>query len=454
MSAVLASDEAAPAAGARHVGDAGAVEAALRPGLNGVAIPCAGVAQLGELTPTGRPGGQGRVYRPQFPPAELERAPVVVKLYRHPPPPAAVEVLRAMIAWSHSLPEPERGRLHGLTAWPLAIVTGAQGAPAGIVMPDLTPRFAVPFTMPSGRRQDVLLSLEHLLGDDGYLFARGLDVALSTTLRLRVAERVSRALAFLHAHAIVVSDIAPNNLLVSFGRVGPPVSFIDCDSMVFGGRQALPAVQTTDWQLPSEFSEPTGTRAADAYKLGLIVLRLLARSHDARAIAPHRRHVPDELRELLTRALSREALLRPAAAEWQQALERASARPAVDALYPGPLSRRVARSGVVVAPAVPAGALGATGASRGSSGPARAPGRSLGPRPAPRRRSRGGLSALALVWVAIGAIMLTLLLARLFAAAIPTSDTSQFQGAGGPTSGFTIVPGGGDRGGGGGQFGP
>jgi hypothetical protein len=413
----------------------------------GVASPCAvalvALAELGSLTPTGRPGGQGRVYLPQHAPPGLGPAPVVVKLYRRAPPAAAVDVLGDMIAWSHRLPEAERMRLHGLTAWPLAIVGGLEGVATGIVMRDLTGRFAVPFTMPSGRRQDVLLSLEHLLSDDGYLPARGLGFVPDTVIRLRVAERISRALAFLHDRAIVVSDIAPNNLLISFGRLGPPVSFIDCDSMVFRGRQALATVQTTDWQLPRELDEAPGTRAADAYKLGLIVLRLLARSHDARAIAPHRRHVPAELRELLARALGPEPALRPAAGEWQRALELAGGRPQLGSLYPGPLVR--ARRATATAPPPAAVTPAWPGSRAGAPAPAgRPPGRGVatgGHRPA-----RNGLTPLALVWVAIGAVLLTLVLARMFAAAIPVSQTPQFgNGGGAPASGFYVVP---DRGGG------
>lgn len=390
-----------------------------------VEIPRIGVADLGALTPVGRAGGQGRVYRPA---RALGAVPVVVKLYRHAPAPEAVDVLGDMIAFSHQLPDPSRARLHRLTAWPLAIVTDAHDAPAGIVMRDLTARFTVPFIMPSGRRSDVLLSLEHLLGDDGYLSARGLDVALGTVLRLRVAERVCQALAFLHANGIVVGDIAPNNLLVSFGHLGPPVTFIDCDSMVFRGARALPGVETIDWQLPGAWFEPAGTRAADAYKLGLIVLRLLARSHDAREVAPHRRHIPVELREPLTRALGPDRGLRPAPADWQRTLAALGATPGVDALYPGPPARvraqPVARPRPITPPRPPA----------------------FQPRrPATGAGPRRSLTAMGLAWVLIGAVLLTLLLARLFAGAIPSSQEPQFgsgpgSGGNGPTY---VYPGGG-----------
>ena len=117
-------------------------------------------------------------------------------------------------------------------------------------MRDVSARFSAPFVMPSGRRENVLLTLEHLLGADAYLQMRGLGVRLDTFTRAEVAERICDALAFLHRHAIVASDIAPNNLLVAFGAGDEPeVCLIDCDSMVFHGRQALTSVQTGDWEI-------------------------------------------------------------------------------------------------------------------------------------------------------------------------------------------------------------
>ena len=188
---------------------------------------------------------------------------------------------------------------------------------------------------------------------------RGLGVRLDTFTRAEVAERICDALAFLHRHAIVASDIAPNNLLVAFGESDEPaVCFIDCDSMVFCGRQALASVQTGDWEIPATFAEPPSTRAADAYKLGLVVLRLFARSHDARAPAPHTRYVPAELHGLLARALSDDAVNRPPAGEWQRALRGLLADGGLNERYPGPVP-------VVRAAASASPAAGGPGARRG-----------------------------------------------------------------------------------------
>jgi hypothetical protein len=367
--------------------------------------------ELGQLAPVGRPGGQGRVYRPSNFPRTLSGTPVVVKIYRRLPSDAAVKRLGEMVEWSRSLDPQTRRRLHGIAAWPLGIITRTE-IPVGIAMQDVSGRFEVPFVMPSGRREPVLLSLEHLLGGDDYLQLRGLGIRLDTATRLRVAERISGALAFLHRHAIVACDIAPNNLLITFGVHGPEVCFIDCDSMVLHGRQALAAVETADWQVPIDYSESPRTRGADAYKLGLIVLRLLARSHDARAVAPHARHVPAELRPLLARALDADPANRPPAGEWQRALRELSVRTALNERYPGPAPVprvRAARPRSELRP--PPARVGAP-ATRG-----RAPGSPSGA--APSRRARQPLS---LAWLALAAVIVWLLLAQLFAAAAPSSS--------------------------------
>jgi hypothetical protein len=408
------------------------------------------MGEFGELVPISRPGGQGRVYRPALTPAVLGPGPVVVKLYRRAPPASAAGVLGEMVAWGRALEAEPRAGLERVAAWPLALVRRGELA-AGIVMRDVSGRFDAPFVMPSGRRERVLLTLEHLLGADTYLQMRGLGVRLDTFTRAEVAERISAGLAFLHRHAIVASDIAPNNLLVAFTGLdgsGAEVCFIDCDSMVFHGRQALTSVQTGDWEIPAAYGESPGTRAGDAYKLGLVILRLFARSHDARDPAPHRRHVPAELRDLLVRALSPDAVNRPPAGEWQRALRGLLADGHLSQRYPGPAPapRVVSPPAPAAAPppaaARPTAAVSAPGAARAPV-LLRRPGAGAGVTSSFRRPAAATIPAVAsavlsgaptagavwlrravvVAWIVAGTAVLLLIFSRLFSAAIPVADS-------------------------------
>jgi hypothetical protein len=406
---------------------------------------------LGELVPISRVGGQGRVYRPQLVPASLGPGPLVIKRYRRAPPPGAASVLADMVAWGRSLPRD--AWLHAITAWPLAVVYSGPQA-VGIVMRDVSPRFAVQFVMPSGRRERVLLTLEHLLGADGYLELRGLGVRLDTARRAQVAERVSSGLDLLHRQGIAVSDIAPNNLLVAFGDGGgAAICFIDCDSMAFRGRTALDIVQTGDWDVPASFGESPDTRAADAYKLGLAILRLFARSHDARALAPNLRYVPVELRDLLYRALGDSPVNRPAAGEWQRALRGLLADGRLNERYPGPVPAPR------MTPVVPAAAVPEPVSARFAA-PAQTPApmvrlasaaSPLAPpsavaRPAVTRAVAVANSTTAamwlrrtvvVLWIVAGSAVLLLVLSRLFAAAVPVPDSGA-----GATPSYQYNPGG------------
>jgi len=408
----------------------------------GVERRALGVQEFGELVPISRFGGQGRVYRPTVVPSGLGAGAVIVKLYRREPPARAEHVLREMVAWAHLLSNEERADLQRLAAWPLATVRNGD-ATVGIAMRDASGRFSAPFVMPSGRRERVLLTLEHLLGADDYLQMRGLGVRLDTFSRAEVAERICDALAFLHRRAIVASDIAPNNVLIAFGAGDEPeVLLIDCDSMVFHGRQALTSVQTGDWELPAPYGESPDTRAADAYKLGLVVLRLFARSHDARAADPHLQHVPVELRGLLARALAPDAVNRPPAGEWQRALRGLLAGGRLNERYPGPAPM----PRVTIRRAPPAPDPGApVGAPRGVAARVVAPGglgrASTAAAPAlPRLQLNGALwlrRAVVVAWIVAGTAVLLLVLSRLFAAAVPVPDGgnagagSQFGSGGG-----------------------
>ena len=392
------------------------------------------VEDLGELVPVSRAGGQGRVYRPQFAPASLGDGPVVVKLYRRAPPAGAGAVLADMVAWGRTLAPDERARLHTVTAWPLAVVHAGPRA-AGTVMRDVSGRFAVPFAMPSGRRERVLLTLEHLLGADGYLELRGLGVRLGTMRRAQVAERVCAGLAFLHRHGIAASDIAPNNLLVSF-RGATEVCFIDCDSMVFRGRGALVSVQTGDWNVPAgeTAGHPRGRRV-QARAGHPAAVRALARR--AGAGAPSAVCAGRAARSSLP--LAGRGRREPADGGGMAAsAARAAGGRWADERYPGPAPAPRLVPAVAEPPAPAARAVAVAVAAAPAP---RAPARQA---PAPAVAPAAGQwlqRSVVVLWILAGSIVLLLVLSRLFAAAVPVPDPGAGSPAGAGAGPYYYSPG-------------
>jgi hypothetical protein len=196
--------------------------------------------------------------------------------------------------------------------------------------------------------------------------------------------------------------------------------------MVFHGRPALASVETGDWQIPPAFDEPPLSRAADAYKLGLIVLRLFARSHDARTLRPHITHVPQELHELLTRALSPDAPNRPPAGEWQLALRRTLADGELTRRHPGPQPRvpraarqRLGRPALERPAPAPVGRIPAA---------ARAPAAHRVPRTREAAHHRpSGFSGFTLAWLLAG-VLLLFLFAHMLQSAAVSSPAGGFPG--------------------------
>jgi hypothetical protein len=264
-------------------------------------------------------GGQGAVYEldPAFARSLGWQGRVLAKLYRRFQPEPALEAFSDRVRWSAALAPELRCELHAATAWPIAAIAERNHL-AGIVMPDERARYGARMTLPSGRTDTVLMSLEHALANDAYL-AKCFGLVCDTRIRVAIAEQLSSAVAVLHRHAIVASDISHKNVLV---KVAAPtsVTLIDSDSMTFQGESTLTPVETPGWELPEEWSEPPTTRGADAYKLGLAIMRLFARQQFALDLNDVEPLVPAALRQHLRAALACSPSERPAAGLWTAAL--------------------------------------------------------------------------------------------------------------------------------------
>jgi hypothetical protein len=304
------------------------------------------VGQLGTLRKLAS-GGQGQIYEVEDARATALglRPPVIFKEYLVAPPVGAESELRRRVDWLVQLDRDDREALLEVAAWPLAVVEGPSRPLQGILMRNLAPAFARTMSLPSGGSRPMLVSLEHALQDDGRLDKR-FGAAVDTRARALIAASIATSLQILHRDAIVASDISQKNLLV---QIEPPyrAAFIDCDSMVFQGRLALPVVETPGWDIEGRWGEQPTTKEADNLKLALAILRLFTRQQSTMDASAGAGHVPDELMPLLESALT--ASPRPTAGEWQRTL---NALPfgELNRRYPGPAPRHATATHGTVPP--------------------------------------------------------------------------------------------------------
>ncbi|WP_298443753.1 hypothetical protein [Gordonia sp. (in: high G+C Gram-positive bacteria)] len=276
-------------------------------------------------------GGQGAVLRTG---SALFGRDMVYKAYK--PGPLAdldVDALHAMVATMAGIDDVQRDRRLDVFAWPCALVADS-GAVTGFLMP------AVPaeFTSPSPRgadRKPILNEFQHLLNSPQFLGTLGFAISRRTQIDLLIS--VATAMAVLHKGGYTIGDFSPKNIL--FDPATSAVYFLDCDAMVHRGRSALPQAETPSWNVPA--GEQVGTPEGDAYKLGLLVLRLFAGDQ-------HTRDADDlpadleVLKPLLVRALTTTVADRPTPGVWVSLLRdlrpQADPAPLMSAGLPAPAS--------------------------------------------------------------------------------------------------------------------
>jgi hypothetical protein len=216
---------------------------------------------------------------------------------------AAVAAMSALL--EDSLSHAQAERLISIAAWPCAVVE-TSGAPTGFVMPAVPQSFSV---------SSSTAEFQHLLDPPTVLASRDIDI--DDARRYSVLREVASALTFLHKHDVCVGDVSTNNLLFSL-TPHDAVYFIDCDAMRIDGVSALPEMDTPGWETPA--GEELATIYSDAYKLGLLALRLLAVDRDTR----NPRHIPsttpEPLRQVITDALNSAPQQRPLPEAWTTAL--------------------------------------------------------------------------------------------------------------------------------------
>ncbi|MEU6582472.1 hypothetical protein [Nocardia sp. NPDC046763] len=259
-------------------------------------------------------GGQGVVYH--APRARMQYATSMVYKEYKPTvlPTVDVAALEAMPDYLESLSFSEGFDLLSRAAWPCRLVEeDASGTVIGFVMPAIPGKFFIDMTVSSGVTSTTA-QFQHLLNDDSVLTRRG--IALTDRNRYELLIQTAESLSVLHRQRIAIGDMSPMNLLFSL-RPDPQVYLIDCDAMRLGDRTVTAQVETPDWEVRAVNSgEDLATPESDAYKLGLLALRLLAGDQSIRDPDRLPPFVPAPVRALVGAALSATPKARPAPADW------------------------------------------------------------------------------------------------------------------------------------------
>jgi hypothetical protein len=338
--------------------------------------------------------------------------PAALKIYTPAARNPDTAVLERIVGFPRQLSPGDSTWVHEHTAWP-AVIAEDSGVVRGFLMRTVPDAYYFGFhTRTRGTRRQ-LADVAFLLNTDQYVTSSGISV--SDRDRLKLLTSLAEALSRLHGLGVVVGDLSPKNLLFSL-TPAPGCFIIDCDAMRVRGETVLEQIQTPDWEVPE--GEATATPAADAYKFGLLAIRLFARDQSSsdRAVLFA---LSQELGRLAEASLQRDPSRRPAPQDWIPALTAASAAVRA-AATPAASSPRIS----VPIPTVTSAAFPPS-----AQAPPRRPAPTPG-RPAPRRRGRRAAVAWSATVLGIAAVALVIVLG-MHAIANPAASSSSQTGTGG-----------------------
>jgi hypothetical protein len=227
-------------------------------------------------------------------------------------------VLEKLVSFPRQLGPEDSSWLHEHTAWP-AVIVEDDDVVSGFLMRSVPAAYHFDFRTQTQGVRSRLADVAFLLNADEYLMSAGL--AVSDQDRLTMLMALAGTLSRLHSLDVVIGDLSPKNLLFSPGA-SPGCFIIDCDTVRLHGETVLDQVDTPDWESPA--GEPKATVATDAYKFGLLAIRLFARDQSTRDVSALAAVSP-ELGRLAEDSLSDDPGQRPSPYSWLRVL--GAARP-------------------------------------------------------------------------------------------------------------------------------
>jgi DNA-binding helix-hairpin-helix protein with protein kinase domain len=284
--------------------------------MNSASIPGIELSTLSLGSSLGR-GGQGQVAAVNNIMLN-KRWPAVLKVYSPEVKHALhVATLESIVEFPRTLAYRDGRWLHENTAWPTALVLD-HGAVCGFLMRAVPPTYYFNFQTQTRGAQKRLADMAFLLNSERYV--RGAGIVITDWDRLALLESVASTLSRLHSLGIIVGDFSPKNVLFSL-MPSPTCFLIDCDAVHLRGSTVLEQTETPDWEAPA--GEPRATPATDAYKFGLLAIRLFAQDQSSRDMAPLSA-VARELGQLAQLSQQADPKLRPPPGAWVAPLLAAS----------------------------------------------------------------------------------------------------------------------------------
>jgi serine/threonine protein kinase len=287
-------------------------------------------ASLGSLTFLAE-GGFGQVFRVGNYTLPGDQTPLAYKKFTVDQDQQA-ESATAAVEFREQMNPADRAGLDERSTWPRALVTGANGAVCGLLMPFIPGEFF--FTAPDGSGQLVSQPREMswLVSSDNQRTAAGVDFDdVPRTDRLVLLAQLVYAIGRLHKHGWVFGDLSFSNAV--FALDPPRMMLLDCDGAAALNDPTRKQSSTPFWDPPEcPIQPPPGGRqqdrqdaVTDVYKLGLAILRCMSPGKGAassRNVARLGHELDAEGTDLVTRALSTDRRLRPPARDIYDYLRR------------------------------------------------------------------------------------------------------------------------------------
>ncbi len=288
--------------------------------------------ELGQLKPLAK-GGMAEVFDlPDFRIGENPEWRLVYKRYKKQTRknPVPIFGMEAFIRLRESWEPKQQVAMDRSFNWMVRVVTDDKSGAAGILLPRLDASYFAKKYNSYGEVKDDPCEAQLLVGSDQD-YQRWRIPNPSLEQRLLICRDLALGMGKLHRTGVVYGDLSLRNFLY---RLEPTVSviYVDTDAMRLSGQSAALGRQphTGDWEPPEALHAQragntngfaTQNYQTDRYKLGLAILRILARVprvSETRDPSHLKRVLPTSTFRMLEQSLQGKPADRPEAKDWYQ----------------------------------------------------------------------------------------------------------------------------------------